>query len=91
MATTRFEFMIALNEAIDAFTALNVAFTPSIIGIEVYGNVAVELRAQVMTKEDKMQFIQTAKAMVSKGVEFDSYFHRAIRKYCISLTWRVLL
>lgn len=91
MATTRFDFRFALKEATDAFTALNVAFTPSIFGIEVYGKLAVELRAQVITKEDKMQFIQTAKSMVSKGVEFESYFHRTIRKYCITLTWRVLL
>lgn len=91
MATMRFEFWFALKEATDVFTALNEAFNPSIFGIEVYGNAAVELRAQVITKEEKTQFIQTAKTKVSKGVEFESYFHKAIRKYCITLTWRTVL
>ena len=88
MTTMRFDFQFAFKEATDSFLALNEAFTPSIFGIEVYSDVVVELHAQVPTKEDKMQFIQTAKTMVSKGVEFECYFHRAIRKYCITLTWR---
>lgn len=91
METMRFEFRFALKEATDAFLALNEAFIPSIFGIEVYGNAAIELRAQVFTKEDKKQFIQTAKTLVSKGVEFESYYHRTIRKYCITLTWRIAL
>ena len=91
MATMRFEFRFALKEATDAFLALNEAFTPSIIGIDVYGNIMIELCAQVSTKEDKKQFIQTAKTMVTKGVKFDSYYHKAIRKYCITLTWRIEL
>ena len=89
MATMRFEFRFALKEATETFLALNEAFTPSIIGIDVYGNIMIELRAQVSTKEDKKQFIQTAKTMVTKGVEIDCYYHKAIRKYCITLTWRI--
>lgn len=91
MAKKTFEFRFALKEATETFLALNEAFTPSIFGIEVYGNVSIELRAQVVTQEEKRQFIQTAKSMVTKGVEFECYFHRAIRKYCITLTWRVEL
>lgn len=87
MATIRFEKRFALKEVVETFTALDLAFNPSIIGIEDYG-CALEIRAQVSTKEDKMQFIQTAKTLVSKGVEFESYYHRVIRKYCITLTWR---
>lgn len=89
MATIRFEKRFALKEVTETFLALNEAFTPSIFGIEIYGGITIELRAQVSTKEDKKQFIQTAKTMVTKGVEFESYYHRTIRKYCITLTWRV--
>lgn len=91
METKRFEFRFALKEAIEAFIALNEAFTPSISGIVVYRDVSIELRAQVITEEDKKQYIQTAKSMVTKGVEFECYFHRTIRKYCITLTWIVEL
>lgn len=89
MATMRFEKRFALKEVTETFLALNEAFTPSIFGIEIYGCIQIELRAQVSTKEDKKHFIQTAKTMVTKGVEFECYYHRTIRKYCITLTWRV--
>lgn len=89
MATKRFEFSFALKEATETFTALTEAFRPSVIGIEVYGDSVVVIHAQVTTKEDKLQFIQTAKPMVTKGVEFECYYHRVIRKYCITLSWRI--
>ena len=89
MATIRFEKRFALKEVTETFLALNEAITPSIFGIDIYGGIMIELRAQVSTKEDKKQFIQTAKTMVTKGVEFESYYHRTIRKYCITLTWRI--
>lgn len=87
MTTMSFEKRFALKEVTETFLALDQTLNPSIIGIDDYG-CALEIRAQVVTKEDKMRFIKTAKTMVTKGVEFESYFHRAIRKYCITLTWR---
>lgn len=87
MATIFFKKSFALKEVTETFLALDETLNPSIIGIEDY-ECALEIHAQVVTKEDKMQFLQSAKSMVSKGVEFESYFHRAILKYCITLTWR---
>ena len=89
MATIRFEKRFALKEATETFLFLMEGFNPSVFCLESYGDCVVELRAQVVTKEDKKQFIQTAKSMVSKGVEFESFFHRAIRKYCIEIKWRI--
>lgn len=86
MTTKRFEKSFALKEVTETFLALE-ELNPSIFGIEDYG-CALELRAQVWTEEEKSQFIQTAKSMVTKGVEFESYYHRTIKKYCITLTWR---
>ena len=87
MATIIFKKIVALKEVTETFLALDESLNPSIIGIEDYG-CDLEIRAQVVTKEEKKQFLQSAKSMVSKGVELESYFHRAIRKYCITLTWR---
>lgn len=89
MATKRFEKRFALKEAIDAFFALYEAFDPSIFCVNVYGESIVEVNAQVPLKEEKLQFIQTAKSIVTKGVEIECYYHRAIRKYCITLKWRL--
>ena len=88
MATIIFQKSVALKEVTETFLALEESLNPSIIGIDDYG-CNIEIRAQVATKEDKMQFIQTAKTLVTKGVEFESYYHRTIRKYCITLIWRV--
>lgn len=87
MVTKRFEKRFALKEATDAFFTLYEAFDPSIFGVNVYGESIVELNAQVPSKEEKLQFIQTAKSIVTKGVEISSYYHRTIRKYCITLRW----
>lgn len=87
MATIIFKKSVALKEVTETFLALDESLNPSIIGIEDYG-CALEIRAQVNSKNEKWQFINTAKTMVSKGVEFESYYHRTIRKYCITLTWR---
>lgn len=89
MATMRFEKRFAVKEATETFLELNDAFNPSIICLEVYGDVVIEIRAQVLTKEDKLQFIQTAKSITTKGIEVDCYYHRAIRKYCIEIKWRL--
>ena len=89
METKRFEKRFALKEATDAFIKLYQAFDPSILGVNAYGESIVEVNAQVPTKEEKLQFIQTAKTIVTKGVEMECYYHRAIRKYCISLKWRI--
>lgn len=89
MATMRFEKRFALKEATETFLALSEAFNPGAIVIDVYGDAVVEVSAQIQTKEEKIQFIATAKTLVTKGVEFSSYYHRAIRKHCISLKWRI--
>lgn len=87
MATIIFKKSVALKEVTETFLALDESLNPSIIGIEDYG-CALEIRAQVYSKDEKWQFINKAKTMVTKGVEFESYYHRVIRKYCITLTWR---
>ena len=89
MATIRFEKRFALKEATETFLALNEAIKPGVIVINVYGDAIVDVCAQIETKEDKVQFIATAKTLVTKGVEISSYYHRAIRKHCISLKWRI--
>jgi len=89
MATKRFEKRFALKEATETFLALNEAFNPGIIVIDVYGDAVVDVCAQIQTTEDKIQFIATAKTLVTKGVEISSYYNRAIRKHCISLKWRI--
>lgn len=89
MATKRFEKRYALKEATETFLALNEAFNPGVMVIDVYGDSIVQVSAQIETKEDKLQFIKTAKSMITKGVEFESYYHRAIRRHCISLKWRI--
>ena len=87
MATKRFEKRFALKEATETFLALNEAFNPGIINVNVYGDAIVSVGAQVTTKEDKLQFIKTAKTMVTNGVDITCYYHRAIRRYCIDLKW----
>lgn len=89
MATKRFEKSFALKEATETFLALYEAFDPNILCVEVYGDAVVEIRAQVMTKEDKKQLIQTAKSITTKGIEVECYYHRAIRRYCIEIKWRL--
>ncbi|MEE0928147.1 MAG: hypothetical protein UIG59_03060 [Acutalibacteraceae bacterium] len=89
MATKRFEKRFALKEATETFQALNEAFNPGVMVIDVYGEAIVDVCAQIETKEVKLQFIATAKTLVTKGVEITSYYHRAIRRHCISLKWRI--
>lgn len=89
MATKRFEKSFALKEATETFLALYEAFDPSILCVEVYGDAVVKITAQVKTKEDKLQFIQTAKSITTKGIEVECYYHRAIRRYCIDIKWRL--
>lgn len=89
MATTRFEKKFALKEATETFLFLMEGFDPSIFCLEIYGDVVIELRAQVLTKEEKLQFIKTAKSITTKGIEVECYYHRAIRKYCIEIRWRL--
>lgn len=87
MATKRFEKRLALKEATEAFHSLYEAFEPPIIGVSVYSELFVEVNAQVPLKEEKLQFIETAKSIVTKGVEIECYDLRSIRKYCIILKW----
>ena len=89
MATKRFEKRFAIKEATETFHSLYEAFDPSIFGVNVFGESLVEVNAQVPLKEEKLQFIQTAKSIVTKGVEIECYYHRAIRKFCITLKWRL--
>ena len=89
MAIMRFEKRFALKEATETFLALNDAFKPSIFCLEIYGDCVIELRAQVLTKEDKKQFIQTAKSITTKGIEVKCYYHLSIRRYCIGIKWRL--
>lgn len=90
MATKRFEKRFALKEATVTFLFLMEGFNPRIFCVEVYGDSVVVLRAQVTTTEDKLQFIKTAKTMVTKGVEISSYYQRTIRRHCIDLKWRLV-
>lgn len=90
MATIRFEKSFALKEAIETFHSLYEAFSPGIFGINVYGESVVVINAQVPLKEEKLQFIKTAKSIVTNGVEIEFYYHRPIRKYCITLNWRLI-
>ena len=89
MATKRFEKRFALKEATEAFHSLYEAFNPCVFGVNVYGENLVEVNVQVPLEEEKIQFIQTAKSIVTKGVEVECYYFRAIRKYCITLKWRL--
>lgn len=89
MATKRFEKRFALKEATETFLALNEAFNPGVINVNVYGDAIVSVEAQVTTEEDIIQFVKTAKTLVTKGVEIICYYHRSIRKYCIDLKWNI--
>ena len=89
MATKRFQKSFALKEASETFLALYEAFDPSILCVEVYGDAVVVICAQVMTKEDKLQFINTAMSITTKGIEVECYYNRAIQRYCIEIKWRL--
>lgn len=87
--TKRFEMSFALKEATETFLALNDAFKPSTFHLVIFRNSVIELRVKVLKKEEKLQFIQTAKSITTKGTEVECYYHRVLRKYCIDIKWRL--
>lgn len=87
--TKRFEMRFAIKEATETFLALNEAFKPSTFHLVIFRNSVIELRVKVLTKAEKLQFIQTAESIVTKGVVIECYYHRVIRKYCIDIKWRL--
>ena len=89
METIRFEKRFALKEATETFLALNEAFNPGVINVNVYGDAIVSVEAQLTTKKVTFQFIATAKTLVTKGVDITLNYHRSIRRYCIYLKWSI--